>query len=277
MYRNVQNTGPCTFCRGQHMRCLTLLVPNSLRQCLSLDPKAHPLSWAACQVSFRTLFSSAGAAVMYSHAWLLTWLPRIWTRVLVLANETVLPTEPSLELLLGMFKFNFLIFLNVLGSHVTGTPYCQHSTFPRDKSQVSCFCATVYQWLAHRDTQDKNVTIGDKRKGSQWPCLPPGGVSSDESCSPRGFLPLSIIKAFGLNIFQLLNTLIFIFFFFPSRQFRKGNRSFIYFKLENFQREKNPKGHPTPRLPQGGSVPGPSLLFLAASGEVSSNFYPEST
>lgn len=36
-----------------------------------------------------------------------------------------------------MFKFNFLIFLNVLGSHVTGTPYCQHSTFPRDKSQVS--------------------------------------------------------------------------------------------------------------------------------------------
>lgn len=103
-----------------------------------------------------------------------------------------------------------------------------------------------------------------------------GGVSSDESCSPRGFLPLSIIKAFGFNIFQSLNTLIFIFFF-SSRQFRKGNkRSFIYFKLENLQRE-NPKGHPTTHLPQGGSVPGPSLLFLAASGEVSSNFYPEST
>lgn len=36
-----------------------------------------------------------------------------------------------------MFKFNFLIFPNVLGSHVTGTPCCQYSTFPRDKPQVS--------------------------------------------------------------------------------------------------------------------------------------------
>lgn len=161
-----------------------------------------------------------------------------------------------------MLKFNFLIFPNVLGSRVTGTPYCQYSTFPRDKHQRLCwFCATVYQWLAHGDTQDKNVTIWDKRKGSQWPCLPPGGaVSSDESCSPRGFLPLSKIKAFGLNIFQSLNTLIFIFFF-SSRQFRKGNRrSFIYFKLENLQRE-NPKGHPTTRLPQGGSVPDRPFYF----------------
>lgn len=95
---------------------------------------------------------------------------------------------------------------------------------------------------------------------------------------PLGFLPLSIIKAFGLNIFQPLNSLIFIFFFFSSRQFRKGNRrSFIYFKLKNFQREKTPKGHSTTYLPQGASVPRLSLLFLATSGEVSSNFYPEPT
>lgn len=30
----------------------------------------------------------------------------------------------------------------------------------------------------------------------------------------RASVPLSIVKAFGLNIFQSLNTLIFIFFFF---------------------------------------------------------------
>lgn len=93
----------------------------------------------------------------------------------------------------------------------------------------------------------------------------------------RASVPLSIVKAFGLNIFQSLNTLIFIFFF-PSRQFRKGNRrSFIYFKLENFQREKSLKGYPATHLPQGSSVPRLSLLILAISEEVSFNFYPEPT
>lgn len=44
------------------------LVLHSLRQSLLLDPKAHPLSWAGCQVSFGTPICSAGAAVMYSRA-----------------------------------------------------------------------------------------------------------------------------------------------------------------------------------------------------------------
>lgn len=81
------------------------------------------------------------------------------------------------------------------------------------------------------------------------------------------------------SIFSSPWILWFLSFFFSSRQLRKGNRrGFIYFRLERFQREKSPEGHPTThRVPQGSSIPRLSLLILAISEEVSFILSPHSS
>lgn len=156
-------------------------------------------------------------------------------------------------------------------------PLIVNTLFPRNKHYISVACVLLFTSGLHAETPKPKMLLRPKEE------KPTALSSSLRVCPWMSHVtlcasdPLSIIKAFEFNIFRSLHTLIFIFFF-PSRQFRKRNRrSFIYFKLENFQRKKSPKGYLTIHLPQGSSVPRLSLLILAISEEVSFNFYPEPT